>query len=190
MNFLGNIHFLTLVEMGKFRCILFKNFSHRYLRKNYQMRRKKNYLIVPAEPQQQKNGGKLANMSALYEPGDILRIAHIGRVDGQTKHRPCLFWMQHKNDANLILISGIFSNASGREWELFLNPAVHNGLTKNCVLRFDNTIFIDKSAVLAVLGRLNPLELLVVKEKMFQYSETVKADSSKDYDSDVFSIFE
>ena len=128
-------------------------------------------------------------MSALYEPGDILRIAHIGRVDGQTKHRPCLFWIQHKNDANLILISGIFSNASGRDWELSLHPAIHNGLTKKCVLRLDNTIFVDKGTVVAVLGRLNSLELLAVKEKMFQYSETFKINSPKDYDNDIFSIF-
>ncbi|MDR3165643.1 MAG: hypothetical protein LBU13_08700 [Synergistaceae bacterium] len=128
-------------------------------------------------------------MPAAFEPGDILGAVFSGRVDGQIKVRPVLYWMRHKKNTKLILVSGTFGTVTGREWELKLFPKPDNGLTKECVLRLDDTVYIGEDAIIRILGRLNVFELVEAKNMLIQYSSHIKENSPQDFDDDIFSVF-
>ncbi|MDR1019461.1 MAG: hypothetical protein LBL73_01775 [Synergistaceae bacterium] len=112
-----------------------------------------------------------------------------GRVDGQPKARPVLFWMQGFSGTRKILVSGIFGTATARKWEQKLSPSVRNGLTKECVVRLDDTRYINADDVLRVLGSLNETEFKAVRDLMIRYSGDYKANSPDDFGDGTFDIF-
>ena len=128
-------------------------------------------------------------MSQAYKAGDILHVALSGRIDGQTKLRPALFWLEDANDPNRILVSGIFGTATQRRWECRLSPNQYNGLAKECFIRIDETQYIDINSVIKILGSLDPIAFALIKERMQAYSSEQKMSSPKDFDEDPFSIF-
>jgi hypothetical protein len=128
-------------------------------------------------------------MLARYNPGDILRVMFSGRVDGQAKARPVLYWLQDSADPQRILVSGIFGTPSDRSWEQKLFPSTQNGLTKECVIRIDDTRYIRIDNVLSVLGSLNKFEFEVVRNLMIRYSDNCKASSPDDFGNEIFDVF-
>ena len=128
-------------------------------------------------------------MSQVYKAGDILQVAFSGRVDGQTKSRPVLFWMEDANNTHRILVSGIFGTETQRKWESCLSPSPFNGLTKRCFARIDSTQYISRSSVLKIRGSLNQMEFSIIKKLMLEYSEEYKSNSPENFSADPFDIF-
>ena len=128
-------------------------------------------------------------MSQAYKAGDILQVALSGRVDGETKIRPTLFWLEDINNPSRILISGIFGTATHSKWECRLLPNPYNGLTKECFVRINETRYIDANSVIKTLGSLDSMAFTLIKERMKEYSNEQKMSSPKDFEEDPFSIF-
>jgi len=128
-------------------------------------------------------------MSQAYKAGTILQAAFSGRVDGQIKPRPVLYWMNDANNPSRILISGIFGTATQRKWEYCLHPNSLNGLTKECYVRIDSTQYIPLSSILKTRGTLNEIEFNFVKKLLLEYSEEYKSKSPEDFNTDPFDIF-
>ena len=128
-------------------------------------------------------------MSQAYKAGDILRVVYSGLVDGETKRRRVLFWLEDVMNPSRILVSGIYGTATQGKWECRLYPNQYNGLTKDCVVRIDNTRYIQASSVLELCGTLNPIEFSAVKNLMMEYSSAYKANSPEDFDENPFGIF-
>jgi len=128
-------------------------------------------------------------MSQAYKEGTILQAAFSGRVDGQLKPRPVLFWMKDVNNSSRILVSGIFGTATQRKWEYCLYPSSLNGLTKKCYIRIDTTQFIPIGSILKIRGTLNGIELSFVKKLLLEYSNEYKSKSPEDFSTDPFDIF-
>jgi hypothetical protein len=128
-------------------------------------------------------------MLRIYNAGNILQVALFGRVDGQMKPRPALFWMERSNDPSQILVSGIFGTEEQRKWEYRLFPSPDNGLTKICFVRVDNTQYIPTDSVLKIRGLLSSVEFEPIKRMMIDYSNEYKANSPKDFGCDTFDIF-
>ena len=128
-------------------------------------------------------------MSPAYKAGDILQVAFPGRVDGQTKSRPVLFWMEDINNSSRILVSGIFGTSTQRKWDFRLFPNHVNGLTKVCFVYIDSTQYISVGGVLRVRGSLSATEFSIVKKLMLEYSDDYKANSPEDFGSSPFDVF-
>ena len=128
-------------------------------------------------------------MSQAYKAGTILQATFSGRVDGQIKPRPVLFWMKDVNNSSRILVSGIFGTATQRKWEYCLCPSSLNGLTKKCYVRIDATQYILIDSILKIRGALNEIELNSVKKLLLEYSNEYKLRSPEDFSADPFDIF-
>ncbi|GHS98668.1 hypothetical protein AGMMS50276_20880 [Synergistales bacterium] len=88
-----------------------------------------------------------------------------------------------------VLVSAIFGNITGREWEIKLYPGSHSGITKESVVRLDNTIWINASFVIKTLGSLNTAEFNVIKDAMIKYSDFYRANSPEDFGDNTLDIF-
>jgi hypothetical protein len=126
-------------------------------------------------------------MSQAYKAGDILQAVFSGRVDGQIKPRPVLFWQSDSNSCR-ILVSAIYGTETQGKWECRLSPNNFNGLTKECFVRIDNTHYILSSNVLEIRGSLSQIEFNIIKKLLLEYSEEVKNNSPQNFSSDPFDI--
>jgi hypothetical protein len=97
--------------------------------------------------------------------------------------------LEDVNDPNRILVSGIFGTATQSKWENRLSPHHNNGLTKECFVRIDETQYIDINSVIKILGSLDSMAFILLKERMKEYSNEQKMSSPKDFEEDPFSIF-
>ena len=128
-------------------------------------------------------------MSQVYKAGDILQATFSGQVNGQTKSRPVLFWMEDASNPLRILVSGIFGTETKRKWEYRLSPSPLNGLIKECFVRIDSTQYISVNSVLKIRGYLNQVEFNIIKNLMLEYSEEYKRNSPENFSTDPFDIF-
>ena len=83
------------------------------------------------------------------------------------KNRPAFVW---KDNGNELVVSMITSRIRGLEWEVLIAPTLYNSLSRQSVIRVDNTIVISKEKLTAKIpeeaGFAGPFVVAVAKEKM------------------------
>lgn len=105
----------------------------------------------------------------IFEAGDILFVAFPFEDSDEEKERPALFW-QYRG-ADFIVVSKITSRRRGLPFEMPMPPFFWNGLAKPSYVRLDQTVKIslDKVKSLRPLGRVNPLQLHILHEKLKEF---------------------
>ncbi|MDR1650144.1 MAG: type II toxin-antitoxin system PemK/MazF family toxin [Synergistaceae bacterium] len=113
-------------------------------------------------------------MSA-FEEGQIVWLNFPYSEILNEKNRPAFVW---EDLGDNLIVSMITSRIRNGEWEIPVNPDIHNNLSRLSVIRIDNTISISKKKLTSETpgesGFANPFVVAAAREKMRQWLEATR----------------
>ena len=103
-----------------------------------------------------------------YKPGEIVEASFPYEDSEEEKIRPVLVIKDYGEE---MLVMKITSQHKGREWDIEIPAGGFSGLTKASVIQADRCVKISKSKLSVVIprGTINPLQLEIVKQRLFEY---------------------
>jgi hypothetical protein len=104
-----------------------------------------------------------------FSLGDIYQAKfRFEEDDRRYKERAVFVWHLH-NDGQTVLSSKITGSIGRSDWELVLQLGLQSGLTKTCVVRVDQTIYLPITFFIYPRGILNVFEITAIKELYMKY---------------------
>ena len=103
-----------------------------------------------------------------YRPGEIVEASFPYEDSEEEKVRPVLVIKDYGEE---MLVMKITSQHKGRKWNIEIPAGGFSGLTKASVIQADRCVKISKSKLNVVIprGTINPLQLEIVKQRLFEY---------------------
>jgi len=96
--------------------------------------------------------------------GDIVLVPFPFTDLSATKNRPALVLVSGDEDVTLAFITT--KKHWMKDWDLFLEPAVNNGLKKESIVRLSKITTLEKSLVLGRLGRISKQKMALLDDNL------------------------